>query len=85
MMARNVPWSVRECVRLAKLCDEGLSYTEAGEAMGRSRNSTGGKAQSLGLKFHGRGFTRGSKHKEETKAKIGHGVHRAWDVNWRKK
>jgi hypothetical protein len=47
------PWTDFQIARIKRLCKEGYSYSEAGEMMGRTRNSIGGKAQSLGLKFKG--------------------------------
>lgn len=78
-------WTERECDRLRKLCEDGCSYLEAGEAMDRTRNSVGGKAQALGLKFNGTGFWKGSRHTDRTKAKIGAAVREAWHSGWRDK
>jgi len=46
-------WTDYQIARIKRLCQEGYSYREAGEMMGRTRNSIGGKAQMLGLKFRG--------------------------------
>jgi hypothetical protein len=81
-MRNQRKWTDRECDRLRKLCADGYTYSEAGMELDRSRNSIGGKAQSMGLKFHGMAFTRGSTHSEKVKKKISLAVRKHWD-NWR--
>ena len=50
---RNTEWTGQQMARLVRLCEQGSSYREAGEALGRTRNSIAGKAHLLGLRFKG--------------------------------